>query len=373
MQSFPAVDPIPLPAPVWLLKLLHIVTLSLHFVAVEMLLGGLLLAVFLSLFPISSRSHGAARAIARRLTVVMTYVINLGVPPLLFAQVLYGRALYTSSILIGVYWISIIGLLMLTYWLLYRFTARLEQEKSAWWVGLIAWLLAGSVARLLSTNMTLMLRPEVWRQMYSASAMGRFLPPRDPTLEPRWLMMMAGGLLIGGLWLIYLAGRATFHADQKQYLAALGGKVAAGFGVVYLAAGVWAARVQPDAVKDGLAHHPLYRFAGYAGYGWVALVVVAILIGAAAGFGRITSGRVGLVGWTGAVLALLVEITLVVYRDGVRDLTLLSKGYDVWDRAVVTNWSVVALFLVLFVAGLATLGWLISVVARAKKEMEGAV
>jgi len=24
-----------------------------------------------------------------------------------------------------------------------------------------------------------------------------------------------------------------------------------------------------------------------------------------------------------------------------RDLTLLSKGYDVWDRVVVTNWSVV--------------------------------
>ena len=50
MQPFPAVDPIPLPAPIWLLKLLHIVTLALHFVAVEMLLGGLLLAVLLSLF-----------------------------------------------------------------------------------------------------------------------------------------------------------------------------------------------------------------------------------------------------------------------------------------------------------------------------------
>ena len=95
----------------------------------------------------------------------------------LFAQVLYGRALYTSSVLIGVYWISIIALLMLTYWLLYRFTARLEAGKSAWWVGLIAWLLAGSIARLLSTNMTLMLRPEVWRDMYSASAPGAFCPP----------------------------------------------------------------------------------------------------------------------------------------------------------------------------------------------------
>ena len=59
---------------------------------------------------------------ARRLTVVMTFVINLGVPPLLFAQVLYGRALYTSSVLIGVYWISIVAILMLTYWLLYRFS-----------------------------------------------------------------------------------------------------------------------------------------------------------------------------------------------------------------------------------------------------------
>ena len=115
MPPFPAVDPIPLPAPIWLFKLLHIVTLSLHFVAVEMLLGGLLLAVVLSLFRGSSPAHVTARAIARRLTVVMTYVINLGVPPLLFAQVLYGRALYTSSILIGAYWISIIVLLMLAY------------------------------------------------------------------------------------------------------------------------------------------------------------------------------------------------------------------------------------------------------------------
>jgi hypothetical protein len=173
MSPFPAVDPIPLPAPIWLFKLLHIVTLSLHFLAVQMLLGGLLIAVLLSLFRNSAHSQVAAKALARRLTVVMTYVINLGVPPLLFAQVLYGRALYTSSILIGLYWISIIVLLTLTYWLLYRFSARLEAGRSAWWIGLTAWALAGFIARLLSTNMTLMLRPEAWRQMYSASAAGK--------------------------------------------------------------------------------------------------------------------------------------------------------------------------------------------------------
>jgi hypothetical protein len=372
MHLYPAVDPIPLPAPIWLFKLLHIVTLALHFVAVEMLLGGLLLAVLLSLFSNSPQATVAARALARRLTVVMTYVINLGVPPLLFAQVLYGRALYTSSILIGVYWISIIGILTLAYWLLYRFSARLEDGKSAWWVGLIAWLLAGSVARLLSTNMTLMLRPEVWRDMYSASSIGAYLPTGDPTLTPRWLLMMAGGLFIGGLWLVYLSGRSTFTADEKQFVAGLGGKVAAGFGLVYLAAGFWAASVQPDAVKAGLAAHPLYKFAGFAGYGWGILVLIAVLLAAIAGFARVSARLSALLSWSAVLLAALVEITFTIYRDGVRDLTLLSKGYDVWDRVVVTNWSVVGIFLVLFVAGLGVVGWLISVVARAQKTMEGA-
>ena len=372
MQPFPAVDPIPLPAPIWLLKLLHVVTLALHFVAVEMLLGGLLIAVLLSLFRGSPQSLVTARALARRLTVVMTFVINLGVPPLLFAQVLYGRALYTSSVLIGVYWISIVLILMLTYWLLYRFSARLEAGKSAWWVGLSAWVLAGFIARLLSTNMTLMLRPEVWQQMYSSSSMGAYLPTGDPTLTPRWLLMLAGGLFIGGLWMVYLAGRSTFTADEKKFVAGLGGKIAAVFGLIYLAAGLWAASVQPGAVKAGLAGHsiyPLYKFSGFAGYGWLALVVVAVLVGAVAGFAKISAGWLA---WSAVLVAVLTEILFTVYRDGVRDMTLLSKGYDVWDRVVVTNWSVVGLFLVLFVAGLGVVGWLVSVVARAKKVMEGA-
>jgi hypothetical protein len=238
---------------------------------------------------------------------------------------------------------------------------------------LIAWLTAGGVARLLSTNMTLMLRPEVWRDMYSASAAGRFLPPSDPTLEPRWLMMLAGGLFFAGLWLVYLAGRSTFVEAQKKYMSQQGGKLAGVFGVIYLLAGIWAAGMQPQAVKAGLATgfpgHEIYRFAGQAGYGWLLLVVVAILLGVVAAFGKIASGWLG---WAAVLVAVLIEIMFTVYRDGVRDLTLLNKGYDVWDRVVVTNWSVVGLFLVLFVAGLGVVGWLVSVVARAQKQMEGA-
>ena len=368
MPVFPAVDPIPLPAPVWLLKLLETVTLALHFVAVEMLLGGLLIAAFLSFFRGFPHALVTSRALARRLTIVMTFVINLGVPPLLFAQVLYGRALYTSSVLIGLYWIALVPTLMLTYWLLYRFSARLEAGKPAWWVGLLAWLSAGSVARLLSTNMTLMLRPEAWHSMYAASAMGRYLPSGDPTLTPRWLLMLAGGIFISGLWLIYLSGRSTFTPEQRQFAARLGGSLTAVFGVLYLLAGMWAMRVQPQAVKAGLAGHPLYRFAGMAGEAWLAVVALAIVIGLIAGVVRLATAWLS---WTGVLLGVLVELAFTVCRDGVRDLTLLSKGFNVWDRVVVTNWSVVGLFLVLFVAGVGVIAWLVSVVARAQKVMEG--
>jgi hypothetical protein len=208
--------------------------------------------------------------------------------------------------------------------------------------------------------------------MYAASAMGAYLPTGDPTLEPRWLMMLAGGLLIAGLWLMYLSGRSTFTGEEKKFVAGLGGKVVAAFGLVYLAAGLWAANVQPQAVKAGLAGHalyPAYKYAGYAGYGWIALVLVAVLVGAIAGFGKIAAIWLS---WTAVLAAVLVEIMFTIYRDGVRDVTLLSKGYDVWDRAVVTNWSVVGLFLALFVGGLGVIGWLVSVVARSQKTMEGA-
>jgi hypothetical protein len=152
--------------------------------------------------------------------------------------------------------------------------------------------------------------------------------------------------------------------------------VGAGFGLVYLAAGLWAASVQPAVVKSMLVTPPagyeFYKFFGFAGYGWIALVAVAVLVAAIAGFGKFSTGLLGVFSWTAVLLAVLIEIAFTVYRDGVRDLTLLSKGYNVWDRAVETNWWVVGLFLVLFVAGLGVIGWLISVVARARKTMEGA-
>jgi hypothetical protein len=289
----------------------------------------------------------------------MTYVINFGVPPLLFAQVLYGRALYTSSVLIGVYWISVVFLLILSYWLLYKFAARVEAGKAGWPLGLGAWVLAGAIAKIYATNMTLMLRPGVWNEMYSKSATGIFLPTGDPTTFPRWLFMLAGGLAAAGIWMLWLAGRKHLDPAVRTYLARRGGLLAMIMVIAQAAIAVWVVRVQPEAVRNGLAANTFYHIAGL---GWLGLGAITVLLTATSAIMK----PAALQGWLAATVGFLGIACMTVYRDGIRDLTLGLSNFNVWDRIVVTNWSVVGIFLVLFVIGLGAVGWLISVMVRAR-------
>ncbi len=365
--SFPVPDPIPLPAPVWLFKILNVVTLGLHFVALEILIGGLLIVAILNYF---GTRQGAALALnqsaslmARRLPIVMTYVINLGVPPLLFTQVLYGQALYTSSVLIGLWWISVIAILTFAYWLLYKVAEKTEANQSAWHLAIGSWLLIGVIARIYSTNFTLMLRPEDWQSLYENSALGTVLPMGDPTTTPRWVMMLTGGFAVAGMWMVWLSTTSKASEAVGGYLNQLGGKIAAVFFVLQLGAAYWVFLAQPDLVKEQLTSQTLYFFTGY---GWIAITALLIALSAVA----IVRKPSLLLSWSGAVGVLLSMLTMVIYRDGIRDITLLIKGFDVWERNVVTNWSVVAIFLVLFVVGLGIIGWLLSVVMRSKEEGE---
>ena len=365
MTTFPAVDPIPLPAPIWLFKILHILTLALHFVSVEMLLGGLAVALVLNL---ASRRRGPAAAVrlnssaalARRLPVVMTYVINLGVPPLLFSQVLYGRALYTSSILIGVWWIAVIFLLIGCYWHIYRFTAKIQEGRRAWPMALISLALALLISRIYSTNMTLMLHPEAWQKLYAASAIGAQLPAVDPALMRRWLFMLIGGLAAGGLWMIWLSGQKAIEPDVRTYLSATGGRIA----VVALAVEIFMAfqvmGAQPGLVRQSLASDVYFHSAALV---WLAGAGLLSLLAAWCAAARPTSR---LPGGIALALGLVAMLGMVTCRDVIRDTTLLSHGFNVWDRNVAANWPVIGFFLICFVAGLVCMAWLISVFRRAK-------
>lgn len=364
--ALPNVDPIPLPAPVWLFKVLHIVTLLLHFGAVQLILGGLTLATLFNAFgKTDSEMRAASNSLIKRLPTVMTYVINFGVPPLLFSQVLYGQALYTSSVVIGVYWIAVIFLLIAGYYLLYLAADRAAENRSWWWMGVISLVLLAYIARIYSTNMTLMLRPEDWLALYQKSGgLGTVMPTGDPTLLPRFLFMTIGSLGFAGTFAVLLGLHFDHSEKVRDYLVRVGSMVGAAFIAVQMACGYWVYAVQPGVVKDGMLASPV----GYYGMViWALFSVLALVAAIATVFSRSTAK---ISAWAAALCALLMTAGAVLARDAIRDVTLFSKGFDVWNRVVVSNWSVVIIFLVLFVAGLALIAYLLFAVNRSMKEVK---
>lgn len=371
-MDFPNVDPIPIPAPVWLMKALSLLTLSLHFVAVQLLIGSLVAVIWFSYRGQATQSNAnksAANVLARRLTIVMTYVINLGIPPLLFAQVLYGRALYTSSVLIAVIWICILPLLAICYYLLYWIAHQTKAGKPVALLAVIALLFAAGVGRILSMNMTLMLNPGAWKSMYAHTATGLHLY-QDPTAWWRWGYMMLAGVMTSGLWVLLHSSICTIEDDTKAVMRRTGGVMTAIGGISAAAVAYMVFTTQPSFVLGALARPvtgPIAHYESFAVVGGGAVCVIgamlAVLLALTQYARTATNVPLTLVGALGAFLSIC---GAVVARDGIRDLTLRHWHFSVWYRIEVANWWVLGLFFLVFVASLGVIGWLLMVMRQAK-------
>lgn len=363
MDLMPALDPIPLPAPVWLFKLLHVVTLALHFGAVQLMAGGLILATIWSFAGHRRRDAiriDASNATIHRLPVVMAYVINLGIPPLLFSQVLYGRALYTSSVLIGVYWLSVVFLVMFAYFLMYRMAKRAETSRAFGWLGLLAIVAVLKVGYIYSANMTLMLAPESWTALYRNDPLGMGMAS-GPAALPRWAYMMIGSLGFSGVGLLLMGIYPKIAGETRAFLARQGGRLIAAFTAVQILLGVAVFRGQPAGVRGALLESGYYLALTAL---WLLTALALIAVGAAAERRAPAWPLAAVAGGLGFVNIL----AMTGFRDGIRDIALLQNGYDVWARSVSTNWGTVGLFLLLFVGVIVAMAWLGRVVFQAKGE-----
>jgi hypothetical protein len=370
MNNFPAVDQIPLPAPVWLLKALHDLTFSLHLASVGLLLGGLTLALAFALLGRMRESDVMTQAsgmMIHRLPTVMAFVINLGIPPLLFSQVLYGRALYTSSVLIGTYWIAVILLLMGSYYGLYLSSGLATRRRNWFGPGFAALLLILTIAFIYSNNMTLMLRPQVWGAMYLHSPAGFQLNSSDPTLMPRWLFFLAGSFPATGAALMLMSLRSGLSDQLARFMTRTGGAIVAAGIVVQAALAQLTMGAQPGKIAATVMEDSLYRTFVFL---WLATALLLAAVGILAAASKRANALAAIVA---SVVAFLNVVSTTMVRDGVRDVTLRSAGFDVWDRQVASNWSVIGLFLVLLVTALVVIAWLIGVSGKARRIEENYV
>ncbi|MGA2905671.1 MAG: hypothetical protein ABSD98_17745 [Candidatus Korobacteraceae bacterium] len=353
----PHPDPMPLPAPVWLLRTLLLLTFFLHVLFMNCLLGGTAVAlVCMMRRKTSAFSARLAGDLGRLLPSVFAFTVTLGVAPLLFLQVMYGQLLYASSILIGVPWLAIIGMVVLAYYGVYFFSMNAPTGKTTMVLSVVVLLLA-SIAFIYSNNFTLMLAPERWLGLYHSNAGGWNLNWSEPSLLPRYLHFVLGALAVSGLGLAVMGLRKQAQ-DYRRWLVEQGSLLFTGATILNFGVGFWFLAKLPISTRlafiggDGFATALL-------GIGLLLpLAAIAHLIMAKA---NQSPKRQLLIGVS---CGMLTVAAMVVMRDLLRNLSL-APHFSPNQLPVAPQWSIIVLFVLLFVAGLGTLYYMLRKVAIA--------
>jgi hypothetical protein len=372
MQTIPIphVDPLPLPGPVWLFTALLLVVFTLHVLAMNSALGGGIWTLWNYLRGRHS-SHPYSRRLAAELAamlpVFLAFTVTLGVAALLFVQVLFGNFLYASSILIGALWLAVIPLVMVAYYGFYFFSYTAEKGK-----GISGCVLAISVCVLLGVafifvnNMTLMQSPERWLAMYRVHPNGWNLNLGDHSLVPRYLHMVNGGIAVFSAILAFLGMRKMkSDADYGRWIVQRAAVVFAACTGLQFLLGMWMLLAIPRPVVLALLLDPLSG--AVFGLALVSVISAMLLIL----LGSLSEKPSSLV-HAGFAMSVVTLFLMVCLRYLLR-LAYLKPYANLGALAVHSQVGVIVIFLLLFVGGLATVGYMLWLVARSRKTRLAAV
>jgi len=201
----PTMDTLPVP---WgWFEVLKLLTFVCHLLLMNAVLGGAIMALATRNVPDSPKGQ-----LGLRLPTTLALTVNMGVPPLLFLQVLYGQFLYSAAVLSAVYWMVLVGLTMLAYAMLYVHApgCMTENRNMASLALPVAVLSLLAVSFIMVNIMSLLQRPEAW-SAYFQNPHGTILNVGDPTFLPRWLHFLIASVAVGGLavaLLEHLQGKA---------------------------------------------------------------------------------------------------------------------------------------------------------------------
>lgn len=319
-------------------------TFPLHLVAMNAMLGCGLVAFISHLYP-GRAHHELSHQLAKALPFLVAFTVNLGVAPLLFVNVIYGHLLYSSTVLMGLYWLAVIPLMIIAYYLAYIYDFSFKKLGNlAMFVLLAAVALLLAVGFIFSNNMTMMISPASWSRWFTTPG-GTLLNLADPTLMPRYLHIITGSLAVGGLFTALYA-KTVLQSDPEVSEAGqkLGMQLFSWLTLLQLGLGSWFLLALPK--------QTMLRFMG-GGTIATGLLAVGILLSAATlvtGFKRQVLPTL----W----LTLPLVYVMSFMRDVVRG-NFLAPYFDPTTVPVQLQWSPLVLFIVTLVLGLAVIVWML--------------
>jgi len=359
----PAPEPIPLPAPVWLLQALLFITFVLHIIPMNMTLGGL---VILAHGEMSGRvSEPLRRWITGYLPVTVAFTVTTGVAPLLFLQVLYGQLFFPAAVIIAWAWFAVIIALLLGYYGVYAYV--LASDRLGRWKG---WVIIGStvlflyVAFAFNNVITLMSTPFRWWEFWQERnpSVHFNLNIWEPTLFPRFGHFVLGATAIAGL-IIALYGSILLRRDEE------GGRELVRNGVSWFV-GATVLNYFVGAVFLFTHEQPVWQ--AFIGKDMLATILLwsGVVLSVVALIFAILARKVERP-FTFTVIAtaatLLTIVTMAGVKFIVRSLLIAHHAplFSLREIPVQPQWGIILLFVILLLAGLSVVAWMLVQLQRA--------
>jgi len=337
-----------IPAPWWVFEALGVVTFTIHLLFMNVALGGTLMLLASRLrggdWLAEAGFHGAA---VKKIPSMIALAVNFGVAPLLFVQVLYGHLMYSSSVLMGVYWLLVIPLLILAYYCAYIYARRHAVAALAASAVVLLY-----IAFMQVNNMTLMLQPEKWTAYFEDRG-GTLLNLGDATLIPRYLHFVTAAVAVAGLF-----SSVIWAWREKQGAEGAGDHVRSGLRVFAHASAVeiligfwWLVALPRDVMMAFMGGNLLYT--------------VVLMVGIGLGVAAMVTAFMGKLAPTAGLL-LGTLVVMVINRAFLR-AAYVGRFFSVDGLEVVPQYGVLALFLIVFAVGLAAVRYILNAAYAASR------
>jgi hypothetical protein len=334
-----------LQVPSLVFQILLTLTFVLHLILMNIALGGSILNAIGRL-----RKKEVAPA-SRGIPTVIALAVNMGVPPLLFLQVLFGRFFYTSSVLMAGYWLAVVPILILAYYAAYLMQRKGRDRAGAVWSCVSAALLL-AIAFIYVNNMSLMLNYDRWPGYFEDKA-GLMLNLSEASLFPRFLHFAIGALAVASLsWSAWAWFQERRGKGRDERALKTGLKLFWAFTALEMVAGLsWLGTLPKELMR---------LFMGGSAYATTLLTVGVLLA-----IGLLYHGIKG-VFKVSAILLLPTMLVMVLMRDVIRG-GALSRVFSTADQKVDPQYGPLVLFLAAFAAGIGVLAWMLRAGLRATR------
>ncbi len=325
-------DPMAMPAPPEVMLSLLGLTFVLHITMLGLLFSSLWARVGAEwgkfVLYDSLRVHRAG-------VVGFSMTITMGVPPLLFVQILYGKYFYASSISIGFPWLAVVGYLLVgfyaLYWAQWSWMRRDQPSMAGKLSVVVSILCVAAIGFTYSWNHLQSLSPTPWD--YSVS---------HADAAHRLLGYFGAAIMSSGAWAAWFGPH--WRTDGK------------------VPHGAWIASTVGGISILGWALTSDYAISGFGDVGY-GLLLSGGALGIASGLIAMAFGKTPLARLIATTAAPIATIGIFLQRESFR-LATMRPFYDPFSITQRTQWSTIVMFGIALLLGLVALVWLLRQIRR---------